>query len=71
VSNRWFRKDGQTLCLDGYPIQIKRRGPSDTYLYAVLLEGHERMVTATLSMAKRDGERLAAELAEFTEEEGT
>jgi hypothetical protein len=63
---RWIRKDDETLCLDGYPIQIKRRAPGEVYLFAVLLEGHERMVTATLGMAKMDAERLATELAEFT-----
>ncbi len=66
----WLPKgDGKTLCMDGYPIEIRRYAPT---AYRVFVEGAEvrpdyvqnygQMMAA---QAKLIGERLANELDEF------
>lgn len=55
--------DGKTLCLSGYPIQIVRLGFSS---FELQVEGRPPQPWATLAVAKRLGEEIASEAAEFT-----
>jgi hypothetical protein len=61
--------DGNTLCADGYPIRIRRTRGSPPFKLET--DGHVPDAGYwTLALAKLDAERFAAEMDEFTKDQG-
>ena len=62
---RWFRKDDQTLCISGFPIQVKKGPVTDERRFKIYVEGHEIEEHSSLDFCKCRAEAMADELRVF------
>ena len=64
MTYQFIVRDSQTLCMDGYPIQVIRKAPAS---YHVVVEGKTVAKVITLNTAKQLAVSQAKEIDVFME----